>query len=89
MELVREPTKADAGPIAGRVLMQDLTKPQAQIADPQVFLRVGGEEPGQGLPGGAPIFMPQDFREILFMEGRRGGRRRADGLSGGRRGECI
>ena len=77
MELVRETTKTDGGPIAGRVLMQDLAKPQAQIADPQMFLRVVGKELGQGLPGGAPIFMAQNFREILFVEGRQGGRRRA------------
>ena len=62
MELVRETTKANGGPIAGRVLVQDLAKPQAQIADPQVLLRVVGKKLGQGLPGGAPIFMPQDFR---------------------------
>ena len=89
MELVRETTKTDGGPIAGRVLMQDLAKPQAQIADPQMFLRVVGKELGQGLPGGAPIFMAQNFREILFVEGRQGGRRRADGLSGGLRDECV
>ena len=84
MELVRETTKANGGPIAGRVLMQDLAKSQAQIADPQVLLRVVGKKLGQSLPGGAPIFIPQNFREILFVEGRQ-----ANGLSGGRRGECI
>ena len=60
--------------------MQDLTEPQAQVADPQRFFRVVGKELDQGLPGGRPILVAQDLREILPVEGRRG--------NGVRRGRC-
>ena len=74
MELVREALKADGGPILSWILMWNLTKPQAQVAGPQRFLRVVREELDQGLPGGRPILVAQDFREILPVEGRRGDR---------------
>ena len=60
--------------------MQDLTEPQAQVVDPQSFFRVVGKELDQGLPGGRPILVAQDLREILPVEGRRG-----NGVRRGRR----